>query len=427
MDNHFTYKLTIAALVSQLFLLGCSTTGSGSVGSGASNGSGSVGGTTPTTPTAPTATSTTPLNVIVQPTAATVDAAGNLVAAVGKVVTDTTASVLPTVTNTNLKQVFVKTGSGIGGLATGLKNGLGGASPDALNSTLSGVPVLVSETGQAVSSLGKAVSGLATEKTAILAPVVGQNGVGGLVDKAGVFVTGLGVKLDQTIQVDQTQQLTKGLSTQVLAPLTNTLTGSASKVGLTQTVGALTKTGVPVDSLLTKVGNTVSGLGLNVAGSKAPLAPEVGDAVNSAGQVVASLGGVVNDRKSDNDDQLDSGNANQLLAPLTNAIAGIQGSQSPANSALIPVTSTLAGLSGTGAGGGGGNVLVPVTSLVNGSSGAGILAPVTGIVAPATGALAPITGGVLAPVIGALTPVTGVLKPVTGGVLAPITGLLGIK
>lgn len=293
--------IAILTLVA-FFITACASTGSGSTGKGAATGSGPPGGSGIVSTTGATgttiSTSQTPLNAVVQPVGTLVDTIGNTVGAAGGLLNTATTGILPLDTRNNLEQVLVHTGQGINSLGDGIANGIGGASsnPNSIGSTLQGVPGLVVQTGDAITSAGNTVSSLGSNNP--LAPVVGNNGAGGLVSQAGMEVSNLGLALNSGLDSAPVSGLTGNLSTGVLKPASDKLIGSSSQPGLTQAIGRLTATGKPADNVLQAVGNGVSLTGHAMNGSNMPLANALGQTVDSTGKVVANTGVLLNDRSS---------------------------------------------------------------------------------------------------------------------------------
>src|SRR5690606_19435029 len=109
--------------------------------------------------------------------------------------------------------------------------------------------------------------------------------------------------------------------------------------GLTQTAGAATGLGQPVDGLTTELGQTVVGLGDKVSSTGSPLGQGVGGLVTGLGNAVGSAGGLLN-ADSDNSQPLTT-----VLAHATGGVIALTEALGGQNGLLSPITQPL-GLGG---------------------------------------------------------------------------------
>lgn len=334
--------ITIACGAVLALLAGCS---SGGAGSGASpNGNNSVT-PPPATPTPAASVETTPTAKVTEGAGNTVVATGNAVSQIGQQVKDANLPIVPDAAQNATGDVVMKAGDTVATLGVGVREGLGkiGSVDNPLGVTVGNTGNVVTQAGKTVVSAGGLVQSLGTEQLSPLAPVTQP--VGGVVQTVGGTVMQVGGKLGDSLSTGPVAQLTSSAS-KAIVPLTTKLTDT------TQTVGGATGLGVPVDNLLTKLGNTVATGGSMLTNANKPIVSPLGGVVTEAGKTVAAAGVLLNNRNG-----TAGGAGGNPLGGLLNGLP-------------------LAGAAGSGGGGGG---------------AAGALAPVTGLVGSVTGALTHVT------------------------------------
>lgn len=200
--------------------------------------------------------------------------------------------------------IITNTGEAVSSIGNGLSKGLGALSENdnALGTTLAGVTGAVSETGQAVSATGATVDSLNT------LPVFAQlDESTGLVTELGGTVSALGGTVSQTgdtLTVSLTQEggVISGLTTELTAvvrPLVSNVNG------ITQRVGDALLVGPVANDILTEVGTAVVVLGNDLQDENIAVISDAGGIVEGVGQLVVDTGGLVTVGESEEGQALD--------------------------------------------------------------------------------------------------------------------------
>jgi hypothetical protein len=183
-----------------------------------------------------------------------------------------------------------------------------------------------------------------------------------VVQTVGGTVMQVGGKLGDTLSTGPVAQLT-GSASKAIMPLTTKLTDT------TQTVGGATGLGVPVDNLLTKLGNTVATGGSMLTNAGKPIVSPLGGVVTETGKTVAAAGVLLNNRNGTG-----GGTGGNPLGGLLNSLPVANASGSGGTNPLAPVTGlvgTVTGAltnatNGTATSGNAGSPLNGVTGLLGG-------------------------------------------------------------
>ncbi|WP_011301512.1 collagen-like triple helix repeat-containing protein [Cupriavidus necator] len=359
MNNNNRVQRPLASLagicISALALLaGCASGGGGDSGLGPK---GDGANPPPQQPPA-SASDSTPAAKVIESTGHTVMAAGNAVSDIGKQIQDAPIPLLPAQARYGAGGVVINAGETIGALGAA-HDGLGkmGSVYNPVGVTVTSTGNVVQEAGDTVTSAGQLISGVGTDRLSPLEPVTAP--VGGAVQKVGMAVSYGGVKLGEALSAGPVAQLTEA-SSKAIVPLTTSLTDA------TQTAGGATGMGMPVDSLLFKVGhNVAAGAGL-FANTPAPAVSGLGGAVAETGKTMAVAGGLVHGAPSGGGNPL-GGLVNTLPLVGLGGKPGSSGGNECAPNLLtgLPLVAALSG-----------------TSPQHGSNSAGLLAPLLG---PVTG------------------------------------------
>ena len=396
----------IAGLSLLFTLAGCAsgggTTGAGlGSGSDGSAGTGASGNASGGAPVGAVAASTSPVGRIAGTAGGVVSAAGTTVSGLGNTVGATNLPVLGTQAGSDLGTVVSDTGGIVTTTGNGVSNGLGtaGISANPVGITTANTGNIVQATGQTVQDTGTLVANVGSNRLRALAPVTAP--VGGVVNRSGVAVSGLGSPLTDTLSTGPVEQITQTLSSAIV-PLTSQATQ------LTQTAGTTSGLGRPVSGLLGIVGGAVMQVGDYVkAGSGVEVVDDVGNLVTATGNTVVIAGVLLSPNAGQAGDPVDAwvngvpgfsygvlgtsavspivASLNPLYANGLNGLNGLNGANAYGNGGLLsPVVNGVGGLVGGIAGNANGigaaSPLSPVTALIGGNNavpaGTGLLAPV---------------------------------------------------
>ena len=187
-------------------------------------------------------------------------------------------------------------GNAVDILGTGTGNSFGQIGQQDVNMLaiqMESVPLVVEQVGAAVSSMGDAVAAVDNGQLNAFSPVTDP--AGALLNQTGAGIASLSGNMSTAMDNAVVQQVTRSGSTLIHMVALDT---EAS----TQSLGATTGLGVPVNNLLVGTGLAVNNLGGNISSTFAasPLLSSTGGVVSAAGTLVASVGGLVTSPTSGN-------------------------------------------------------------------------------------------------------------------------------
>jgi hypothetical protein len=190
-----------------------------------------------------------------------------------------------------------QTGNAVDILGTGTDNSFGKIAKEDANNTdqaeadilalkLDSAPLIMKEIGGAVSSVGDAVEAVDNGQLSALSPVTAP--AGALLNETGAGIASLSSSMSTALDNAVVQQVTSSGSTMIHMIAIDVETA-------TESLGASTGLGAPVNDLLDGAGLTVMQLGNNIATTFAasPVLASTGAVVSSAGTLVTNLGGLV--------------------------------------------------------------------------------------------------------------------------------------
>lgn len=200
---------------------------------------------------------------------------------------------------------------------------------------MTSAPLVVQGVGGAVSSVGDAVAAIDNGQMAVLSPVT--NPAGALLNQTGAGIASLSSNMNDVMAIPVVQQVTRGGSTMIHMI-------AIDVEATTQSLGASTGLGVPVNNLLIGTGLTIQnvGGGISTTFAASPLLVSTGDVANSTGTLVASLGGLVNAPTSSNTTTSPSSLLMTVTTQTTvsNVIASLSNAPAPSTT-TIPLTGAL--------------------------------------------------------------------------------------
>jgi hypothetical protein len=269
------------------------------------------------------------------------------------------------------------TGNSLGKIAQEDANNTGQAEADIVALQMQSAPLVVEQVGGAVSSVGDAVAAIDNGQLNALSPVT--NPAGALLNETGAGIASLSGNMTTAMDNAVVQQVTSGGSTMIHMIAIDVET-------TTQSLGATTGLGVPVNNLLVGTGLAVNNLGGNISSTFAasPLLSSTGGVVSAAGTLVASVGGLVTSPSTGNNSPSTFGN---VIGSLSGAAAPGLAPSSPltALSSQPALSTLLGGMPSTPALG---TTPAPISGLIGGT-GTGNMPSLGGALATVT---APLTG-----------------------------------
>ncbi len=287
---------TAALILASLALIGCSS-------------SGTIRVDDPVSPVAQSAT-----GAIATATGAQLSSVGGVVSTVGSSIATTEMAGIDNGVMTGLGGSVQQTGNSVDVLGQGIGSSLGLiGQPEAniLALQMTSVPSVVQGVGAAVSSVGDAVAAIDNGQLSALNPVTDP--AGSLLNQTGAGIASLSGNMTTAMDNAVVQQITSSGSTLIHMVAVD---AEAS----TQSLGASTGLGVPVNNLLVGTGSTVDNLGGNISSTFAtsPLLSNAGGVVSATGSLMASVGGLVSSPTSGNTSPSTFGN---VISSLSSAPA----------------------------------------------------------------------------------------------------------
>ena len=245
-----------------------------------------------------------PTGVIATNSGAEASSVGGVVSTVGSSIANSEMAGIDISVMTGLGGAVQKTGTAVDVLGTGTGNSFGQIGQQDVNMLaiqMESAPLIVEQLGGAVSSVGDAVAAIDNGQLSVLSPVTDP--AGALLNETGAGIASLSGNMTTAMDNAVVQQITSGGSTMIHMIAIDVET-------TTQSLGASTGLGVPVNNLLVGTGLAVNNLGGNISSTFAasPLLSSTGGVVSAAGTLVASVGGLVTSPSTGNNSPSTFGN-----------------------------------------------------------------------------------------------------------------------
>ena len=259
-------------------------------------------------------------------------------------------------------------GAAVDILGTGTGNSFGQIGQRDVNMLaikMESVPLVTEQVGGAVSSVGDAVAAVDNGQLNALSPVTDP--AGALLNETGAGIASLSGNMTDAMDNAVVQQITSSGSTMIHMIAIDT-------EATTQSLGARTGLGVPVNNLLVGTGLAVNNLGGDISSTFAasPLLSSTGGVVSAAGTLVASVGGLVTAPSSGNTSPSTFGN---VIGSLSSAPATSIAPNSPLSA--LSSQPTLSKLLGS----------LPSTPALGATPTSSLAGSLTTVTAPVTGLL----------------------------------------
>ncbi len=278
------------------------------------------------------------IGTVASNTGAKSSSVGGVVSAVGSSIATTEMAGIDNGVMKGLGGAVQQTATAVDILGTGTGNSFGEIGREEANQTgqeeadilaikMKSGPLILEQVGGAVSSVGDAVAAIDNGQLSALSPVT--NPAGALLNETGAGIASLSGNMTTAMDNAVVQQVTSGGSTMIHMIAIDVET-------TTQSLGASTGLGVPVNNLLVGTGLAVNNLGGNISSTFAasPLLSSTGGVVSAAGTLVASVGGLVTSPSTGNNSPSTFGN---VIGSLSSAPAPGTVPMSP-SSALSTLT-----------------------------------------------------------------------------------------
>lgn len=292
--SHFALRKVsaIALILASIALSGCSSSGTLRV-------DGPDLPPPPPPPPPPSVVLQSAIGIIATNTGAKLSSVGGVADSLGSSIatTETEALGIDNGVMKGLGGAVQQTGNAIDILGTGTGNSLGKIAQEDANNTdqteadilalqMESPPLAVVQVGDAVSSVGDAVAALGNGEMAALSPLTGP--AAALLNDTGAGIASLSSDMTTATNNAVVQQVTSSGSALIHMIAINVETA-------TESLGATTGLGVPVNNLLSGTGLAVNELGDNTSSTFAasPLLSSTGGVVSAAGKLLASVGGLV--------------------------------------------------------------------------------------------------------------------------------------
>jgi hypothetical protein len=324
-------KISSAALIlASVALTGCS-----------SNGTLRVAG--PDLPDPPVLVQSV-IGTVASNTGAKTSSVGGVVSAVGSSIATTEMAGIDNGVMIGTGAAVQQVGNAVDILGTGTGNSFGEIGREEANQTgqeeadilaikMASGPLIATQVGGAVSSVGDAVAAVDNGQLNALSPVTDP--AGALLNETGAGIASLSGSMTEAMNNAVVQQVTSSGSAMIHMV-------AIDVEDTTQNLGDSTGLGVTAKNLLSDVGLAVKSIGDDItSNSSSPLVSSAGGVVTAAGTLVASLGGLVTSPTSDNSSPSTFGNAINSLTSV--AAPGLATSSPLAALSSQPALSNLLG------------------------------------------------------------------------------------